>query len=81
MHQKQLLGFAFSRTPAETVSVCVWGVHSAATLATRCRTSVGPEQKATGGRGRETQGQERAERPGATALLREEFTLASHHPA
>lgn len=47
MHEKQLLGFAFSRTPAETVSVCVWGVHSPATLATRYSTSVGPEQKAT----------------------------------
>lgn len=79
VHEKQLLGFAFSRTPAETVSVCVWGVHSPATFATRYSTSVGPEQKATGG-GRGTQGQERAERPGVTALLREELTLAFNHP-
>lgn len=77
VHEKQLLGFAFSRTPAETVSVCVC---CNATLATRYGTSVGPEQKATGGRGRGTQGQERAERPGVTALLREELTLAFNHP-
>lgn len=80
VHEKQLLGFAFSRTPAETVSVCVWGVDSPATLATRYSSSVGPEQKATGGRGRGTQGLERAQRPAGTALLREELPLAFNRP-